>query len=289
MLAPEAAYWLRQQGLDDMASRVPLGASVTSQITRYSFVCGRSVVWKEQAGMSFDYFQAEADGLAAIRATETLAVPRVFFVGEGGLLMEDLQPIAPGKAFWEQLGRQLALMHQNKGPHFGFHRDNYIGLSHQSNRVNKNGYDFFAECRLLAQAQAAFDRGLLPKPQLKQVETLCVRLPEWIPNFPAVLIHGDLWSGNLMANAEGEPALIDPAAHWGWALADLAMTQLFGGFAEAFYDAYLSELPEHQHWLEAAPALNLYHQLNHLNLFGLTYSESIRQALDRLVGQNTTR
>ena len=85
-----------------------------------------------------------------------------------------------------------------------------------------------------------------------------------------------------MANAEGEPALIDPAAHWGWALADLAMTQLLGGFAEAFYEAYLAELPAHENWQESAPVLNLYHQLNHLNLFGLTYSDSVHSALKRL-------
>ena len=282
MLAPEASYWLRQQGLEELASRTPLGASSGSQVTRYTFACGRSVVWKEQPGMSYNYFQAEADGLAALRASNTLAVPRVFFIGENCLLMEDLMPVAPGNAFWELLGRQLAQLHQQPGPHFGFHRDNFIGLSPQSNRVTQNGYEFFAECRLLAQGQAALDRGLLSAAQMRQLDSLCTKLPERIPDLPAVLIHGDLWSGNLMANAEGEPALIDPAAHWGWALADLAMTQLFGGFAEAFYEAYLAELPAHEHWQESAPVLNLYHQLNHLNLFGLTYSDSVHSALKRL-------
>ena len=282
MLAPEAAYWLRQQGLEELKSRTPLGGSPTSQVTRYTFADGRSVVWKEQSGMSFDYFQAEADGLAAIRSTHTLCVPKVFFAGETGLLVEDLKPANPGSAFWQELGRQLAGMHQHKGPHFGFHRDNYIGLSPQTNRKHHDGFEFFAECRLLPQAKHAFDRGLLSSEQVKQVESIAGRLSEWITPQPAVLCHGDLWSGNLMSNADGDPAVIDPAAHWGWAVADLAMTRLFGGFSAAFYDAYLEVLPHHQGWQAGADALNLYHQLNHLNLFGVTYGPSVQDTLEKL-------
>ena len=211
MLAPEAAYWLRQQGLEELKFRTPLGGSPTSQVTRYTFADGRSVVWKEQPGMSFDYFQAEADGLAAIRSTHTLCVPNVF-AGETGLLVEDLKPANPGSAFWQELGRQLAGMHQHEGPHFGFHRDNYIGLSPQTNRKHHDGFEFFAECRLLPQAKHAFDRGLLSGDQVKQVESIAGRLSEWITPQPAVLCHGDLWSGNLMSNADGDPAVIDPSA-----------------------------------------------------------------------------
>lgn len=282
MLAPEAAYWLRQQGLEDLVSRTPLGPATSSHVTRYTFACGRQVVWKEQPGMSFDYFQAEADGIAAIRATQSIAVPQLYFVGESGLLMEDLQPATPTKDYWEQLGRRLAQMHQHLGPGFGFHKDNYIGLSHQSNPLTFDGYEFFADARLLAQASNALERGLLSHHQMRQVETLAAQLRDWIPDQPAVLIHGDLWSGNLMSNVEGEPALIDPAAHWGWAIADLAMTELFGGFAEGFYEAYLEIAPQARVFRESAWVLNLYHQLNHLNLFGLSYAESVRRALDRV-------
>ena len=282
MLAPEAAYWLRQQGLEELKSRTPLGGSPTSQVTRYTFADGRSVVWKEQPGMSFDYFQAEADGLAAIRSTHTLCVPNVFFAGETGLLVEDLKPANPGSAFWQELGHQLAGMHQHEGPHFGFHRDNYIGLSPQINHKHHDGFEFFAECRLNPQARAAFDRGLLSNEQVKQVESIAERLSEWISPQPPVLCHGDLWSGNLMSNADGDPAVIDPAAHWGWAVADLAMTRLFGGFSTTFYDAYLEVMPQHQGWQADADALNLYHQLNHLNLFGVTYGPSVHDTLKKL-------
>lgn len=285
MLAPEAAYWLRQQGLEDMTARTPLGASATSQVTRYTFSCGRSVVWKEQPGMSYDFFQSEADGLSAIRATAAIKVPDVFFVGENGLLMEDLRPANPGASYWSDLGRQLAELHGHPAPSFGFHRDNFIGLSPQPNRLTRDGHEFFAECRLLHQASAALDRGLLSTHQLRQVEYIASSLSHLIPQAPAVLIHGDLWSGNILSNVDGQPAIIDPAAHWGWAMCDLAMTQLFGQFGQAFYESYNdhNQLPEG--WDEAVPVLNLYHQLNHLNLFGLTYADSVKSVLDRYATQ----
>lgn len=104
-----------------------------------------------------------------------------------------------------------------------------------------------------------------------RVEKLCDRLPELIPEQPASLIHGDLWSGNAMFDSRGQPAIIDPAAHYGWAEAELAMTTLFGSFPDVFYRAYQEARPLEPDFRERFPIYNLYHLLNHVNLFGGGY------------------
>ena len=106
-------------------------------------------------------------------------------------------------------------------------------------------------------------------------EALAKRLPELVPHQPASLIHGDLWSGNVICDKNGMPVLIDPAAHYGWAEADIAMTTLFGGFKPDFYDAYNSIRPLETGWLKRMPLYNLYHLLNHLNLFGGGYHSQV--------------
>ncbi|MGB0958381.1 MAG: fructosamine kinase family protein, partial [Litorivicinus sp.] len=218
---------------------------------------------------------------AALRTCSSLRIPRVYFVSETGLLMEDLNPAQPTPHYWESLGQGLAELHQFRGPHFGFNTDNYCGLGAQINKPTGDGHEFFAQCRLLPQGQRALERGLLSSDVMHQIEALCHRLPDLVPDAPAVLVHGDLWSGNVIADEQGEPALIDPAAHWGWAEADLAMTCQFGGFAGRFYDAYEEASGCDRSWRDRAGLMNLYHQLNHLNLFGTLYAETVVDTLAR--------
>jgi fructosamine-3-kinase len=115
----------------------------------------------------------------------------------------------------------------------------------------------------------------------QQLDSIATRLDRWIPAQAAVLIHGDLWSGNIHCDNRGQPALIDPACYWGWAEAELAMTTLFGGFAPAFYDAYAAASGLEADWRERASLYNLYHLLNHLLLFGGSYAQSVSAILDR--------
>lgn len=285
MISPEAARWLQLQGLDELQSRSALGASITSHVNRYTYLtrdgATRSVIWKEQPGMSFDYFQCEADGLAALRACGGLRVPLVFYVAETGLLMEDLRPAVAGAGYWESLGRGLAAIHELKAPTFGFSTDNYCGLGLQINTQTADGHDFFAQHRLLSQAQRATDRGLLSRQRFDDVQAICAQLKNLLPDLPPVLVHGDLWSGNVIADDQGDPALIDPAPYWGWHTVDLAMSTLFGGLANRFYDAYHEAHGSNQDWRDHADLLNLYHHLNHLNLFGLTYLDRVEQTITR--------
>jgi fructosamine-3-kinase len=113
------------------------------------------------------------------------------------------------------------------------------------------------------------------------VTALAGKLPDLVPAQPASLLHGDLWSGNAIADQHGQPAIIDPAAYYGWAEADLAMTALFGGFSGEFYQAYTEVRPLAPGWRERFSLYNLYHLLNHLNLFGRGYYGQMIQTLDR--------
>jgi fructosamine-3-kinase len=130
------------------------------------------------------------------------------------------------------------------------------------------------------QVRLAYEWGRLDHVVVRQAEYLAARLADLIPEQPASIIHGDLWSGNVMTNSKGDPAIIDPAAYFGWAEADLAMTSLFGGFPPVFYQAYQEFRPLQPGWRERFPLYNLYHLLNHLNLFGASYREPVMGILE---------
>jgi fructosamine-3-kinase len=243
---------------------------------------GRRVFVKCRADVPADFFAAEARGLAALAATETVRVPEVVAVAATGIVIDDLGSGMASLHDWELAARALARMHDAGRSTFGFDADGYCGDSAQDNRNEVDGFRFFAEQRLLPQARCAFDRGLLDADDARRVQMLCARLPALLPAARPVLIHGDLWSGNLHACASGELALIDGGAvHHGWAECDLAMLTLFGEPPRAFFAAYENEAGIDSTWRERVPMLNLYHLLNHLNLFGSGYLGGVRAVLAR--------
>jgi protein-ribulosamine 3-kinase len=166
------------------------------------------------------------------------------------------------------LGRMLAALHRQTGPRFGWHRDNYIGLSPQLNGWCDDWSEFWRERRLGPQAARAGVRINMDRIELHQPQ-------------PS-LLHGDLWSGNAGFTPEG-PVVYDPAVYYGDREADLAMTELFGGFPRAFYDAYNEVLPLAEGYERRKHVYNLYHLLNHLNLFGAGYLGQVKSTL-RLLG-----
>ena len=273
--------WLEAQGYGSVQRVFPVGGGCINNGARLITVSGRTFFLKTNAAAPPNMFAREAEGLQALRVPDGPHVPQPYLWDADFLLLEDLAPAQRRPDFWETLGRQLAALHHHTAPRFGFPHDNYIGSTPQPNPWTEDGYAFFAEQRLLFQARLAHRRGLLPAEDLRRVERLAARLPDLVPPQPPSLIHGDLWSGNVVPDNRGQPALIDPAAHYGWAEAELGMTQLFGGFPETFYRAYEEVRPLAPGWRERLPLYNLYHLLNHLNLFGEGYYGAVQRILRR--------
>lgn len=226
-------------------------------------------------------FAREVEGLVALREAGGPRYPEAFLAGEEFLLLEDLSPAERAPNYWTGLGQQLARQHQTITEHFGFEHDNYLGSTPQPNRWRADGYDFFADQRLGHQARLGRDNDLLTRDEVKQIEALAMRLPELVPQQPAALLHGDLWGGNAISDSDGQPALIDPAAYYGWPEAELGMTALFGGFDPEFYEAYEDAHPLEAGWRQRLEIYNLYHLLNHLNLFGHSYYGQVMGTLAR--------
>ena len=281
MVPEDLQRWLAENDFGEVATATPVGGGCINNGARLRTTSGKSFFLKTNQRALADMFAREAEGLQALRLAGSLRLPEPYLYGQDFLLLEDLAPGARCPDYWEQFGRGLAALHQYTSPQFGFAHDNYIGSTPQPNRWMDDGWRFFAEQRLLYQAGLARRSGLLSSAAVRQVERLANRLGEMVPAQPASLIHGDLWSGNASSDSVGRPALIDPAAHYGWAEAELAMTALFGSFPAAFYRAYQQVRPLEPGFAERYPIYNLYHLLNHLNLFGEGYLGEVLGILGR--------
>ncbi len=286
MVSEEVSEWLAQQGFGELRSVQPVGGGCINNGSRLLTSSGESFFLKTNRHAPTDMFAREAEGLAALSidddsSSQSPRVPTAYLHGEFFLLLEDLKPARQMPNYWPVFGRQLAALHSSTNHHFGFDHDNYIGSTPQPNTWEENGATFFAESRLGFQASLAQRQGLLGSEDVRRVQSLAERLPDLVPIQPASLIHGDLWSGNAIADENGSPAIIDPAAHYGWAEAELAMTTLFGSFPASFYQAYQEVRPLEPGYRERFPIYNLYHLLNHLNLFGRGYLGQVQMILRR--------
>jgi len=257
---------------------------------------GRRYFVKADDSAASDLFEREAEGLAALAAAEAIRVPRDPLPGRAGshlfLVLEAISTGRPASGFWEDFGRRFAALHRNtardsgRPQSFGFAHDNYLGGTPQPNPWSADWVDFFRRHRLGHQLVLAGERGR-STPQLARLgERLGDRLDTLIglPDEPGCLLHGDLWSGNFLADDAGAPVLVDPAAYHGHREADLAMTRLFGGFDERFYAAYEEAWPLPAGSRERQEIYQLYHLLNHLNLFGGSYLAGCLSVLRRYAG-----
>lgn len=232
-------------------------------------------------------FSGEAEGLQEIAGADSIRVPAVVGCGVAGetayIALEWLSFDRPHANTEQDFGEQLASMHRHTRERFGWHRDNTIGLTPQPNPWGDNWVEFLRDHRIGYQLRLAAKNGFSGDLQARGARLL-KRLPVWFERYEcdASLLHGDLWGGNWGC-CDGEPVLFDPAVYYGDRESDLAMTRLFGGFGKRFYDAYLQSWPLEPGHKERQAIYQLYHVLNHLNLFGSGYLGRATALMDELL------
>jgi fructosamine-3-kinase len=264
----------------------PLGGSFGAQLLRVTADGVRFALKWAVGGNPAAMVAAEADGLRRLAATNTVRVPRLAAAadGDGGpaFLLAEWLDSGGARADQAMLGEQLAALHRCSAPAFGLDHDNFIGGTAQRNGWLSPWPSFFGERRLRPQLELAAAAGRLPSARRRALEGLITRLDQLlgVDGEPA-LIHGDLWGGNLVAAPGGAPALIDPAVSYSHREAELAYTELFGGFSARFYAAYNAAWPLDHGYAERRDLYNLYHLLNHLNLFGESYGAQVDVVLRR--------
>jgi len=250
---------------------------------------GQRAFVKLNAAAFADAFAAEEDGLRLLAADCGLAVPRPLcrgVLGERAFLALEWLELAPWSAASATvLGHGLAALHRRTGPRFGWQRDNWIGATPQPNAWSDDWSAFQRAHRLGFQLELARRRGFARELERAGSERLLEQIPALLAGHrpQPSLVHGDLWSGNASALADGRAALFDPATHYGDREVDIAMSELFGGFPAAFYAAYRDAWPLEPGYELRRELYNLYHLLNHLNLFGAGYLERARATIARLL------
>lgn len=248
---------------------------------------GRDYFVKLNAASLLEMFEAEAAGLEEMAATATIRVPRPVCAdtidGQAYLVMEHIEMGGAGNP--ETAGHQLAAMHRKTQDQFGWQRDNTIGSTPQCNRLTDDWIEFWRDQRLGFQLNLAANNGYGGRLQ-QRGEKLNILFPALIDHNPQPsLIHGDLWGGNISYTAKGDPVIYDPAVYYADREADLAMTELFGSLGPRFYSAYNDEWPLDPGYAVRKTLYNLYHILNHLNLFGGGYGGQALGMIDRLLAE----
>lgn len=251
---------------------------------------GRAYFLKTNRAQLIDMFEAEAEGLRDLAAARAVRVPRAICTGISGsqayIVLEFLPMGGSGRSVMSRFGEQLAQMHRHTADRFGWQRANTIGSTPQINTWCDDWVEFWREHRLGFQLMLAKKHGLDSR-TLKQGELLQQRLSDFFTDYQpqASILHGDLWSGNYGVLDNGEPVIFDPATYYGDREADLAMTELFGGFGSEFYAAYHATWPLDPGYKRRKSLYNLYHILNHFNLFGGGYASQAAGMIDRLLAE----
>jgi fructosamine-3-kinase len=252
---------------------------------------GREYFIKLNSAHLLDMFEAEADGLREMAAAKAIRVPLPVCTGVSGnqafIVMEYLAMGGRGGgSVMARFGEQLAQMHRYTVNRFGWHRDNTIGSTPQLNDWMDDWIHFWREQRLGYQLALAGKHGIGAR-ALQKGERLQEGLSAFFTTYQpeASILHGDLWSGNYGISRDGEPVIFDPAVYFGDREADLAMTELFGGFGSEFYAGYQAAWPLDAGYQQRKTLYNLYHILNHYNLFGGGYASQAEGMIDRLLAQ----
>lgn len=251
---------------------------------------GRRFFVKLNNSVSLSMFEAEAAGLQELHDSHTLRVPVPVCWGNNSsaawLVLEYLEMGKASRSGGAALGSGLAAMHHVSSEEFGWIRNNTIGATPQINEHSTDWIGFWRKYRLGYQLQLAKANGYSGRIQT-QGERLIEQLDVFFPAMQPVasLLHGDLWSGNYSFDGTGQPVVFDPAVYFGDRETDIAMTELFGGFPDAFYAAYREAYPLDPGYTTRKTLYNLYHILNHLNLFGSGYLRQAEQMTGQLLSE----
>lgn len=232
--------------------------------------------------------EAEARSLQALAATGALRLPTLIAHGRSGdeayLILDYVRLGALDQHGAALLGTSLARLHRVLGGAYGWHENNYIGTTPQDNSMHPSWPHFFGERRLRPQLQFALSHGM-DKALVAKGHAVIERIGGLFIDYRPVpsLLHGDLWSGNAAQCRDGAPIIFDPSCYWGDRETDLAMAELFGGFPTSFFAAYRREWPLDAGYESRKTLYNLYHILNHFNLFGSAYLGQAQRMIDRLL------
>lgn len=233
-----------------------------------------------------EMFEAEARGLQILRDAGCMQIPEVLAVDSVGeysfILMEYFPEVEAKPDMFENFGRAMAQMHQQSWKAYGLAYSNYIGSLRQTNAARGDWIPFFIEERLEPMLRLAVERKKIDQTFAVSFEKLFKKMDQLIPVEQPALLHGDLWAGNFIPRGECV-ALIDPAVYYGHREADIAMSLLFGGFSQGFYDAYNEIYPLESGWKERIELFNLYPILVHVNLFGSQYQAKLQSYLDKYI------
>lgn len=241
---------------------------------------GERVFLKSNSSAPKNFFRAEADGLRLLKRSKNgPSVPRPLGISPESnsqfLLLEYIESSSPEVGFASRFGQALAEMHRETQDQYGLDYDNFIGKTVQKNNLESDGLVFFREHRIRFQQELARKTRGLPTSIDKRLDLFCEKLETLInlKDEKPALLHGDLWSGNYFASHDQVPYIFDPAVYFGLREAELAMTEMFGRLPEEFYSAYHEVFPTQPGYTERKDLYNLYHFLNHYNLFGGSYLE----------------
>jgi protein-ribulosamine 3-kinase len=232
-------------------------------------------------------FEAEQKGLLMLRNTQTVPVPEVIAHGICGehcfMIQQMIQHAKTSSATYKFLGEKLAQLHQNTSSRFGINHTNYIGSILQTNEQTTSAVDFYINERLIPQIALGRKYNRLPVSALVELDKLVNKVVAILPAEKPSLLHGDLWNGNVIADINGKSWIVDPAVYYGLRETDIAMTLLFGGFDNSFYEAYESHYPLEKRWKGRVAFFQVYPLLVHVNLFGSSYVPQLRAAVNQYI------
>lgn len=241
------------------------------------------VLKSNNSAQALQMFDAERKGLELLNSADKIKTPQIIDVGSKDnssyILMEYVPARRGNNLDMNNFGQALAELHSKTPKDFGLDHSNFIGSLPQYNLRNNTWSEFYVTQRLLPQIKMATDTGLL-KGKYSESKMLDL-LNQVAGNVSPSLLHGDLWSGNYLISMNGDPYLIDPAVYYGHNEVDIAMSRLFGGFEQTFYEAYHEILPITDGYYESMDIYQLYYLLVHLNLFGSSYASSVNRILMR--------